>query len=209
MDILTGLPRLTPSSIGVLPGSFHPPTRAHTALGEAALAKVDIVLFTMPRTFPHKNYEGVGLEERISLLLAATGHEPRFFVAVSEGGLFIEMAREARARFPAAGLPWMVCGRDAAERIVGWNYGPVDHIDAQLREYGLLVAARQGSYAAPSTLSDRIRELSMPPDWDAVSATEVRRRIAAGQDWRELVPDAIQEAVERLYVPARTGEATA
>ncbi len=199
MDILTPIPAGSIASVGILPGSFHPVTRAHVALGAAALSHVDLVLFTMPRRFPHKEYEAVGLDDRLALVIAATRTEPRFAVAISEGGLFIEMAREARARFPASDAPWLICGRDAAERIVGWDYGEGDSIDAQLREYGLLVAARQGSYRPPEQLGERVRELAMPPDWDAVSATEVRRRIAHGGDWRELVPAEVWSDVERLY----------
>lgn len=199
MDILTPVPAHPISSIGILPGSFHPVTRAHVALGEAALAHVDLVLFTMPRRFPHKEYEAVGLEDRLALVIAATRAEPRFAVAISEGGLFIEMAREVRALFPSSDTPWLICGRDAAERIVGWEYGEGDSIDAQLCQYGLLVAARQGSYRPPKRLGERVKELAMPPDWDTVSATEVRLRIARGGNWRELVPEEVLSEVERLY----------
>jgi nicotinic acid mononucleotide adenylyltransferase len=39
----------------------------------------------------------------------------------------------------------------------------------------------------------------MEPDWDAVSATEVRRRIAAGEPWQALVPSPIARLVEDFY----------
>jgi len=41
--------------------------------------------------------------------------------------------------------------------------------------------------------------LQLDAIYDAVSATEVRRRIAEGQAWRGLVPETIADAVERLY----------
>lgn len=199
MDILTPRPALPVRSLGILPGSFHPITRAHIALGEAALAQVDMVVFTMPRRFPHKQYQAVGLDDRLRLVAAAIREEPRFAAAISEGGLFIDMAREARVLFPEAGVPWLICGRDAAERITAWDYGTAEGIREQLAEYGLLTAARQGEYEPPDELRDRIRPIAIPAGWDAVSATEVRHRIAAGGDWRELVPAAIHEDVERLY----------
>lgn len=199
MDILTPRPAHPVASLGILPGSFHPVTRAHLALGKAALSEVELVVFTMPRRFPHKRYEAVGLDDRLRLVAAAIRDEPRFAAAVSEGGLFIEMAREARALFPEAGVPWLICGRDAAERITAWDYGTAEGIREQLAEYGLLTAARQGEYEAPGELRDRIRPIGMPAGWDTVSATEVRNRIAGGGDWRELVPAAIHEDVERLY----------
>ena len=50
----SGIPR----RLGILPGTFNPPTLAHIALARAALAQVDEVLFVLPREFPHKPYQG-------------------------------------------------------------------------------------------------------------------------------------------------------
>lgn len=183
--------------VGILPGSFHPVTRAHVALAQAGLSVVDTVVFAMPRHFPHKTYEQVGLAARLEIVKAAVAHEPRFAVAVADGGLFIEMAREFRAGFPIADV-WMMCGRDAAERICGWSYSGLP-IEEQLREYGLLVAARHGEFAAPDHLAGRIRTLGIEAGWDDVSATEVRSRIACGLDWESLVPEVAVELVRRHY----------
>ena len=188
-----------PSKLGILPGAFHPPTRAHLALARAALAEVDELVFVLPRAFPHKQYEGVGLAERARLVAAATAGEPRFSVAVSEGGLFIEMARECRDAYGAGLELWFVCGRDAAERIVNWDYGWPGAIEEMLKEFGLLVAERDGRYEPPRELAARIRHLRVGEDCSGVSATEVRRRIAAGEAWEELVPESIRDEVRRLY----------
>src|SRR5450432_4836233 len=56
--------------IGVLPGTFNPPTRAHLALAEAALEHVDRVIFVLPRVLPHKDLSGVSFEERLALIQA-------------------------------------------------------------------------------------------------------------------------------------------
>jgi len=42
-------------------------------------------------------------------------------------------------------------------------------------------------------------QLQLDAICDAISATEVRRRIAEGQAWRGLVPETIADEVERLY----------
>src|SRR5215472_9245254 len=84
------------ATLGVLPGTFNPPTRAHLALGRAALAHCDEVLFVLPRALPHKDFEGVGFEARLRLLQAAVADEARFAAASSDGGLFLEIARECR-----------------------------------------------------------------------------------------------------------------
>jgi phosphopantetheine adenylyltransferase len=58
----------TPERIGILPGSFNPPTLAHCALVHAAGFYVDEVLCVLPRAFPHKEYFGATLKERLQML---------------------------------------------------------------------------------------------------------------------------------------------
>jgi len=182
--------------LGVLAGSFHPVTRAHMALAEAALAHVDEVLLVMPREFPHKKYEEVGLAERLEIVEAALKGRSGLSLAVSEGGLFLEIARECRAAYEELEEIWFVCGRDAAERISGWDYEGETGFERQLEEFGLLVADRQGSF---EDLGKGVRRLGVEGDWDQLSATEVRRRIRGGEPWLELVPERTGELIERYY----------
>ncbi len=192
-----------PAALGVLPGTFNPPTRAHLALARAALARVDEVLFILPRCFPHKSYEGASFEDRLRMLQTALQDLPRSSLAVSDGGLFIEIARECRAAYPPGVELFFVCGRDAAERIVNWDYGRPGAIREQLREYQLLVAPRGDVWQPPAELADRIHPLELGEDYHHVSATEVRERIRSGRPWRHLVPESIAELVEQIYAPPR------
>ena len=186
--------------LGVLAGSFHPITIAHLALADAALAELDEVLLAMPREFPHKAYEGVGLEDRIELVRRSVAGRARLSVAITEGGLFVDIARECRPHYGHACDLWFLCGRDAAERIVNWDYGAEGRFAEQLNEFGLLVAERQGRYEPPEEYRGRIRPLELGADWNEVSATEIRERIRAGGDWAALVPAPIVEEVRRLYL---------
>lgn len=195
----------SPRRLGILAGTFNPPTRAHLALARAALALVDEVLFALPQAFPHKGYEGAGFHERLQMLDAALRAEPRCSLAATEGGLFIEIARECRPAYPSQTELYFVCGRDAAERIVNWDYGCPGAIQEQLREYQLLVAPRQGVWQAPAHLADRIHALALEPGYEEISATEVRERIRRGQPWRPLVPEPIHHLVEAIYAPASGG----
>src|SRR5262249_11823096 len=90
----------------------------------------------------------------------------------------------------------LLCGRDAAERIVNWNYGAGDGIAKQLELFKLLIAARGGHYEAPPEIRIRIQPLLLPEDVQEISSTEVRRRIRAGEPWRELVPTSITSLIE-------------
>jgi len=198
VEFLNRAPNL-PSHIGILPGAFNPVTVAHLALARAALARVDEVVFVLPRRFPHKEYSGAGIEARAALLLALAAGSASFSVAHAEGGLFIEIVRECRAAYGGSVRVSMLCGRDAAERIVHWDYGVPGAIEKMLEEFSLLVAARRGEYAPPPRLADAIGGLELDGEFDHVSASEVRRRIAAGEDWEHLVPAAVRDRVRRLY----------
>jgi nicotinate-nucleotide adenylyltransferase len=186
-----------PAKLAILPGAFNPPTRAHLAMAHAALVTVDEVLFALPRSFPHKQYTGSEFETRLEWLRAALAGYPRFSLAVTEGGLFMEIAQEAKAVYGAGAEAFFLCGRDAAERIVSWDYGEADGIQKQLESFALLVAARSGVYEPPPQIRNRVHALPLPPGMDEVSSTEVRRRIQAGEPWRNLVPDSIVHLIEQ------------
>ena len=185
--------------LGILSGTFNPPTRAHLALGDAALEVVDEVLFVLPRVLPHKSYEGVGFDGRLRMLERATAGQPRFSLAATERGLFIDIARECRAALgPGVALAF-VCGRDAAERAVHWDYGRPGAFLEMLQEFELLVAARKGFLQIPEWAASRIHPLHVAAEYDDVSATEVRRRIRNAEPWEHLVPEEIVPLVRELY----------
>ena len=184
-------------SIALLPGAWNPPTRAHVAMLRASLAWADEGILVLPRALPHKEFDGAALARRadwIRSIAVANG----LSAAISDGGLFIEMARECRAA-TAASRVYLVCGRDAAERIVGWDYVQLSPIGAQLDEYQLLVAPRGGAYMPPEHLAARIHALALGDDWHEVSSTEVRQRILNGTAWAEFVPAEIAADVRAAY----------
>jgi nicotinate-nucleotide adenylyltransferase len=184
--------------LGVFPGSFNPLTVAHVELARAALHSVDELLFVLPRAFPHKPYRDTTLEQRVEMLETAL-NDPRYSIAVAEGGLFIEIARECRETYGDAVKLSFLCGRDAAERIATWDYGRPGAWEEMLREFDLLVAPRAGEYTPEEAHSASIAPLPVHQDWDAVSATEVRRRLAAGEPWEHLVPREIHAKVREFY----------
>jgi len=190
----------SPSRLGVFPGTFNPPTVAHLALARAALAEVGEVLFVLPRSFPHKPYRDTTLEQRLELLAAALEGASLFSMAVADGGLFIEIARECRKIYPPPVRLSFVCGRDAAERVAGWDYGRRGAWQEMLQEFDLLVAPRAGESRPEAGDGLALAgTLAVDPGWATVSASEVRRRIAAGDAWEHLVPAEIRAAVRRLY----------
>jgi nicotinate-nucleotide adenylyltransferase len=188
-----------PQALGVLPATFNPLTRAHLALARAALGTADEVLFVLPREFPHKPYDGATFEQRVEMLLAATGADPRFSVAASSGGLFAEIAEECREAYGDNVRLLFICGRDAAERIVGWDYGEPAALSRMMARLELLVAPRDGRYQPPAEIRDRIHLLELLEDISLISATEVRERLGRGAPWEHLVPPEIVGLVRTIY----------
>ena len=186
-------------NVAVFPGAWTPPTVAHLEMARAALARVDEVVWVLPRAFPHKGFEGAGFEDRKQMLVRLAETEPGFSAAVSNGGLYAEIAEEAREFFGEATGVVLLAGRDAVERMATWDYGKPGVFDELVRRHRLLVAARQGEYEPAAHHHDRIIRLMMAADWDEVSSSEVRRRMESGQDWHDLVPAAIRGMVRNLY----------
>jgi nicotinate-nucleotide adenylyltransferase len=182
--------------IGVLAGAFNPVTHAHLALAEAAGKIFDEVVCVVPRVYPHKHLHGASLEDRIEMLKLAGG---RYRVEIAEGGLFIDIARELRR--PDIEICF-ICGRDAAERVIDWDYGEAGAIEKMLAEFSIVVAERGGTYEPPKHVRHRVHRLELDQDFSDVSSTEVRRRIAAGEPWEHLVPLPIADRVRRIYATA-------
>jgi nicotinic acid mononucleotide adenylyltransferase len=187
----------TPTSVAILAGAFNPPTAAHLALADAALDVVDEVLLAIPQSFPHKAFHGASLEQRLDMMERLARSRHGLSAAVAEGGLFAEIAREAHPHYAGAAI-YLLCGRDAAERIVNWQYDDPAFVDHMLAEFGLLVAPRAGEFHPPDRFRSAVRTLRMG-DYDECSSTRLREVIRSGGDWRTLVPDAIADIVKQVY----------
>jgi nicotinic acid mononucleotide adenylyltransferase len=187
------------SRIALFPGAWNPPTVAHRAIARAAREYASEVIWLLPRAFPHKGFEGADFDQRLDLLCRIARAEAGFSVAVTEGGLYCDMAGEARAGLGPEPEIALLCGRDAAERIAGWDYGRPGVFDEMVDCYPLLVAGRAGGYLPHARHAGRVIPLDMGSAFDEVSSTEVRRRIETGLEWRHLVPEEIAEAVGRIF----------
>ena len=192
-----------PRRVGILPGSFNPLTIAHLELALAASGRVDLIVCVVPEVFPHKTYSGATLEQRVEMLETAGLGLPHA-IASTRQGLFIDMAREFRAHYGAETELAFICGRDAAERILHWDYGRSGVVEEMLGEFQLLVAPRGGDFSpshflVPADFRHRIHALALQGGHELVSSTEVRARIARGEAWEHLVPEKIRERVREIY----------
>ena len=190
-----------PRRLGILPGTFNPPTRAHLALARAAQGHVDEVLFVLPREFPHKAYEGASFAERIEMLRVAVADDPLLSIASTDRGLFIDIARDCRDAYGDAALSFL-CGRDAAERIVNWDYGAPGSLRRPCWKN-----STSGWRPAAAIISRprnwRIAFIRFP--WLRITTKSPRPMCATGSraacPGSTLVPEAIVPLVRRIYRP--------
>jgi nicotinate-nucleotide adenylyltransferase len=190
--------------VGILAGAFNPVTVAHLALARAALSQVGEVVFVLPKLFPHKSYHGAPFAERVEMLRAAIADEPAFSIATADGGLFVEIAAECREAYGDGVSLTFLCGRDAAERILNWDYGDPDAVAAMLCQFNLLVAARRGEFEIAANARQSVEILALNGEFDEVSSTEVRERIAQGLPWEHLAPQGARDLVRRIYAAPRS-----
>jgi nicotinic acid mononucleotide adenylyltransferase len=168
-------------------------------LAQAALPLVHEVVFVLPRILPHKEYVGATFAERVEMLRAAAAEHPRFSIAVTERGLFTEIAQDCHSAYGGDVRLSFLCGRDAAERIVGWDYGRPAALVEMLRQFDLLVASRDGEYAPPPEFAHAVNPLLLSGEFSHVSATEVRTRISRQEAWEHLVPPSVHPYVQKFY----------
>ena len=189
--------------LGILSGSFNPPTRAHTALAEAALAAgaVDAVLFALGTTTVDKEVvTGAALEDRLLVLDLIARRDRRLGVLLVNRGLYVEQAGLVRAALGSEAVVFLV-GFDKIVQILDPRYY-ADRDAALERLFGLarfLVAPRGPDGPAElATLLDRpenrrfapaVRPLDLPATLREVASSRVRAS-AAGERTEHLPPEA-------------------
>jgi nicotinate-nucleotide adenylyltransferase len=207
-------PAAVPMRLGVLSGTFNPPTRAHLLLAEAAARQLELheVVFVIPEILPHKTELEAALADREQMLRRAVQGKPRFSAGVSSHGMLVDIHRALAPLYPAATRTFFLLGRDAAERILlRWPYADRKAaLEEMFARFDVVVADRGGHFEiAPDDFAaqygERIHRLAVPPEWALVSATRVRVRVARGEPLDDVVVPEVAAyiAARGLYAGAR------
>lgn len=183
--------------IGVLGGSFDPPHEGHLALARAAARQLglDRVVLVPAWAPPHKpGGPTIPADRRLAMVRAAVEGDPIMGVSTIEldrqgTSYTAETLEQLAADHPGADL-WFIMGADQLEGFAGW-----ERPERIVELARLAVAWRPGAgdpameELAGPVAAGRIDVVDMPEV--SISSTEVRERLARGDDISSLVPPAV------------------
>ena len=204
-------------------GSFDPVHNGHLAIARAARDALHAEVALLPaRDPPHKTITHADAEQRAQLLELAIEGEPGLQVDRRElhragPSYTFDTLAELRAELGAAApLAWLI-GADSLLQLHTWHrwrelFG-LAHVVAVQRPGAQVDAARLRA-EAPAVLEE-IGQRWLPPEaltdsphggfallplaeLRPESSTELRRRIAAGEPWRDWVPERVAARIVQL-----------
>ena len=189
-----------PQRLGILGGTFDPIHYGHLIIAQEAAdaLRLDSVLFLPAAVQPLKQgRRTTPAPARLAMIARAIADNPRFQISradVDHPGLSytVETLARLRATWGPDAAFWFIIGEDSLANLLAWR-DPAGII-AQTR---LAVAPRPEVQvpwarldAALPALRDRIDPVPVP--LIAISATDLRVRVAAGRTIRYLVPPAVE-----------------
>ncbi len=198
---------IVPERLGVLGGTFDPIHAGHLAAASAAIdcAHLDRVIFVPAAQPPHRPVAVAPARDRLAMCRLATTGDARFAVSDLEldrtgPSYTVDTLLELRRLHPDAEL-FLILGWDAASLFHTWHRP--EHVRAIA---SIVIVGRPGSKAPqPADLKsaglDGKGIVRCVGDTPAVSASEIRRAVAAGESIAGLVPEAVERYIttHRLY----------
>jgi nicotinate-nucleotide adenylyltransferase len=183
--------------IGIFGGTFDPPHLAHLIAAELAVDQfeLDKLIFVPAYQSPLKSRADVSNpEHRLAMVKLAIKNNPKFDISTIEldrQGLSytIDTVRHFKKEFDLSEL-YLLIGGDQFEQFELWR--DPEEILSSAR---LVVMHRPNENRSSMPFDAQIEYLKMP--LLDISATDIRRRVAAGESIRYQVPDVVREHIEK------------
>jgi nicotinate-nucleotide adenylyltransferase len=208
--------------IGILGGTFDPVHLGHVALAEAAFARLPLgeVLWLPSGSPGHRAPPAASARDRLAMLRLATAGNPHYRIDDAELGLdeptyTVHTLARLRAQLGSEQPLALLLGSDSFLSLPSWlrwhelfglahfavasrpghlpaDGGPAPDLSAEI----VRRSARPEQLAASP--AGRIARFDMPPV--DISASDIRARLAAGQDTRRLLPAAVQAYIDAQHL---------
>jgi nicotinate-nucleotide adenylyltransferase len=191
--------------LGVFGGTFDPIHLAHLRVAEDVAEALDLdrVLFVPAGRPPHRSRPHASPQARLAMVCFAIAGNPRFAVTDlevrrREPSFTVDTLTLLRHLYPRAEL-YLLLGMDQLRDFPRW------HRPERILELARLAVFPRPGVQAPSgplrlpsgRVLPRSRVRRVPVRALEVSATDIRRRVAAGRSDRYLVPDAVAAYIRR------------
>ncbi len=197
--------------LGIMGGAFDPIHIAHLVTAEEALVQfdLDVMVFMPAGNHPHKLRRMASAEFRFLLVSVATASHARFYVSRyeldrEEVGYTVDTLEYLHDVLAPDAKVFFVTGADAVLQILTWKD------PARVLELSTLIAATRPGYDL-SRLSGVLKGLggrvgatgsgaavqSMEIPALAISSSMIRERLSSGRAARYLLPDTVNELVEK------------
>lgn len=183
---------------GIFGGAFNPVHNGHVRLAEEAVKQLKLKKLLIIPTFesPHKATKLAPFDDRAEMCRRAFGHIAGAEVSDIErrlGGtsFTINTIRELKRRFPGEQF-FLLIGGDMLYSFDQWF-----KYEAILNEAKVCAVARGGdSYSDMLEFANEMGKIRVLPTQAVdISSTEIREKIAAGEDITGLVPDGAAEYI--------------
>ena len=205
-----GPDRIDGGRVGILPGSFNPPTIAHMELAGAAQRRFDLdhVVFSLSSAIVDKErLEGLCREDRLLLLSLMAQQHPWAAVAVVNRGLYSEQVPAFRSGFGGGADLWFIVGMDKVLQIFDPKY--YDDRDRALNglfAHARLIAANREDWGGEelralleeprnTRYKDRVHPLALPAHLKDQSSSAVRRGVEGGSPWEDALPQVARDFI--------------
>jgi nicotinate-nucleotide adenylyltransferase len=176
-------------------GTFNPVHKGHLAIAQAALEQTEcgVVLFVPAFLPPHKSIDDPGPELRLAMLEESVKANPAFKVSdceIRRAGISysIDTIRFLVETGVVEKNPFLIIGDDLAEGFLSWKSPELIE-----KECTILIAHRQFAEKIELPFAHIYLENSIIP----LASSGIRAAIEAGEQWRDLVPEAARQLIEK------------
>lgn len=191
--------------IGVLGGTFDPPHIGHLVIAQEAVSQLCLskIFFAPTRKPPHKLSNDITpIEHRLAMVQLAIAPHPRFALsrvdADRAGPTFtVDTMRLLREQFGNHAELFFIMGMDSLASILTWH-AP----DQLIRLCKLAVFNRPGFTANLDELESSLpgvsaRVVFLKSPTLEIAASDIQRRVRAGQPIAQLVPVTVADYIAR------------
>jgi nicotinate-nucleotide adenylyltransferase len=186
------------AGVGVLGGTFDPPHIGHLVIAQEALRQLSLtrLIFAPTRQPPHKPPIGITpIEHRLAMVRLAISAHPEFSISdvdVDRAGptYTVDTMKLLHQQYPEDEL-YFIMGMDSLANILTWR-SP----DRLIQICRLAVFNRPGFSVDLNALETQLPGLEkrialLPAPSLDIAASDLQRRVRAGQSIAHLVPDAV------------------